>query len=197
MLSYPEDSVRELAYGISRASGSPTSFCLDHWLAAKYVFESNEADRVERAEFFAPIYGVFQSEELRQLIEALAYYMWDDAGRPANTALDFWISAHRHGLAIAAGAIVNALADAANGGTSIKLQNSEIKLKEIAIKLIEEFPVREHLAQIRRTAFYLWQASSGLTGGALDYWLVAENRILDEMRRPTFSGVNYSPRNLH
>lgn len=48
-------------------------------------------------------------------------------------------------------------------------------------KAFETFSPASYLEQIRKAAYYLWEAAGSQYGSTLDFWLAAENRFLESL----------------
>ena len=49
------------------------------------------------------------------------------------------------------------------------------------IEVFEKFSPANYLEQIRKTAYQLWETAGHQHGSALDFWLAAENKVMEPL----------------
>lgn len=177
-----EDWIRKLAYSFYQAIGIQADLTMDYWLAAERIFWSAVKERLRHrwsqvtneavwAATFAQLRAeLFQDGEYRSRVDKLASHMWEYAGRPTHTGLDFVTAAQKHAIAITVWGV-----------------NEAIATGDTVITILEEFSIPAHLERIREAAYYLWRERGGCLENPLKYWLEAESSILMEMQQSDFA----------
>ncbi|MBL8658516.1 MAG: DUF2934 domain-containing protein [Rhodospirillales bacterium] len=159
--------IRSLAHPLWESAARPYGMALDFWLMAEQmIFEMLSASaRLANAatgDNADPEGGQAPNKAIER-VQELAHCMWDNAGRQYELALDCWMSAEQHALAL------NRATKAAREGT-----------RELAA-----LPAPAYLEHIRRKAYFLWESTGQQYGNALDYWLQAEQQVLQAMADAT------------
>ena len=176
-----EDRIRQLAQPLWESAGEQYGTALDCWLMAeKMVLEMAAATtRIVGAALDSAVmpdreFWEKPSAVPTERIREMAYLMWDAAGRQQGAAIDFWLAAEKHVLAVmrAATATVNT-AD----------ENSGAQVHQIALNSQVAY-----LDCVRQTAYSMWEAAGKEYGRALDFWLQAEQQVLDEMTEVAAAG---------
>ncbi len=162
--------IRSLAHPLWESAARPYGMALDFWLMAEQmIFEMLSASaRLANAaagETSGP--GGDNTSPVAPIdrVQDLAHCMWDNAGRQYELALDCWLSAEQHVIAL------TRATKAAREGTH-----------ELAA-----MPAPAYLNHIRRQAYSLWESAGQQYGNALDYWLQAEQQVLQAMAEATAS----------
>jgi hypothetical protein len=166
-----EEDIRGLAQPLWESAARPYGMALDFWLMAEQmVFEMMAASARIQDAAFRPPPPPLAREELPSAVpvgkvRALAECMWESAGRQFGMAQDYWLSAERHVLTMLRAA------------TSLP---SDGKVQPRAAELFALEPTA-YLERIRLMAYNYWEAAGQRYGQALDYWLRAEQEILNTM----------------
>lgn len=155
--------IRALAHPLWESAARPYGMALDFWLMAEQmIFEMLTASaRLASAaagEGDADASGATGAASVAR-VQDLAQCMWDNAGRQYELALDCWLAAERHVMTL------TRATRATREGT-----------RELAT-----LPPPVYLEHIRRNAYHLWEAAGQQYGSALDYWLQAEQQVLQAM----------------
>jgi hypothetical protein len=164
-----EERIRALALPLWESAARPYGVALDFWLMAEQmVLEMMTASARMQAkatsEVPAAVAGVLPEAVPVSRIAELAECMWEAAGRQYGMAQDFWLAAERHVLAMVRAASVPPASPLAGWAGELA-----------------SLPPKPYLDRIRQLAFYLWEAAGRQYGNALDYWLKAEQEVLETM----------------
>lgn len=167
-----EVRIRSLAHPLWESAARPYGMALDFWLMAEQMIlemltASSRLATAASGETAVMAAGDDPAMAAVERVRDLAQCMWDNAGRQYELALDCWLSAERHALALA-----RATASAREGA------------KELAA-----LPAPAYLERIRVNAYVLWEAAGRQYGNALDHWLQAEQQVLSAMAEASASGI--------
>jgi hypothetical protein len=165
-----EERVRELARPMWESAARPYGMALDFWLMAEQMvievmatISRIQADAAAADLPKVPEHRLWPPDAVPVVrIQRLAECMWDSAGRQYGHAQDFWLAAERHVLA---------MIRAAQAGAVSK------EYDEMVADLCT-LPPEAYLERIRIMAYYLWESAGRQYGHALDYWLEAEQSLL-------------------
>lgn len=160
--------IRSLAHPLWESAARPYGMALDFWLMAEQmIFEMLSASarlaNTAAGDNAAADDGQASHKAPVERVQELAHCMWDNAGRQYELALDCWMSAEQHAIAL------SRAAKAAREGT-----------RELAA-----LPAPAYVEHIRRQAYFLWESAGQQYGNALDYWLQAEHQVLRAMADAT------------
>lgn len=164
---------RTLAYHLWRSAGQDYGRTVDFWIMAEQmVVELAVAAArlsgaaVESASAATGLKAPRVAASYVRQINELAFLMWEGAGWRYGEAVDNWLSAERHVMTMAMTA-----------GQRDRRRDPEPDADEPT----DSFSAEAYLEQIRTTAYYMWEAAGRQYGGAMDFWLAAERRVLDGM----------------
>lgn len=167
-----DDRVRGLAQPLWESAARPYGMAMDFWLMAEQmVLEAAAAtSRIQAGMFAVPplpdaVEGLPESVPVARVRE-LARCMWEAAGRQYGMAQDFWLAAEKHVLAMVR--------------ASASLTDAKQETDRLAAELAK-LPPESYLERVRLLAYFTWEASGRRYGEALDYWLRAEQQILNLM----------------
>lgn len=152
--------IRALAHPLWESAARPYGMALDFWLMAEQmIFEMLSASA--RLAITATGNTDSNADSATQAasiarVQDLAQCMWDNAGKQYELALDCWLSAEQHVVAL------TRATKAAREGT-----------RELAA-----LPAPAYLEHIRLNAYSLWESAGQRYGSALDHWLQAEQQVL-------------------
>lgn len=154
--------IRSLAHPLWESAARPVGMALDFWLMAEQMIlemlsASARLANAATGETSLSAGGSPAASVAR--VRELANCMWDNAGRQYELALDCWMSAEKHVF------VMNRAASAAREGA-----------RDLAA-----LPPPAYLEHIRRNAYALWDSAGQQYGNALDYWLQAEQQVLQAM----------------
>jgi hypothetical protein len=165
-----EERVRELAQPMWESAARPYGMAMDFWLMAEQMVlevmataSRLQADTVAEDARSMPEHRLWPPDAVPVArIQRLAECMWESAGRQYGMAQDFWLAAERHVLA---------MIRAATAGP-VSAQYDEM------VQELGTMPPEAYLDRIRIMAYYLWESTGRQYGTALDYWLEAEQCLL-------------------
>ncbi len=165
--------IRSLAHPLWELAARPYGMALDFWLMAEQMIlemlsASSRLATAASGETAVLAAGDDPAMAAVSRVRDLAHCMWDNAGRQYELALDCWLSAERHALALA-----RATASAREGA------------RELAA-----LPAPAYLERIRVNAYALWETAGRQYGHTLDYWLQAEQQVLDAIAEASPSGIS-------
>lgn len=111
-------------------------------------------------------------------MDRLANAMWFRAGSPRDLeAIHIWLAAEKHIRAIAT--------------ATIRTARKGSDLGHAVAGVLKQFSPEAHLERIQTAAFYMSENAEQEAGRSLDYWVEAEERILQEIKagslRPSLS----------
>jgi len=170
-----EHDIRHLAYHIWQTAGRDFSqTALDFWGMAERMVIELTADSIRRANnATATAVGTATAwpSALRALylyrVQELAHIMWSASADQRDRSMDYWLAAEKH---------LRLLTDSA-----VRTASARVGQEEVLVKIFETFSPVDYLEQIRRTAYQLWESADTQNSSALDFWLAAENKILDSL----------------
>ena len=81
--------------------------------------------------------------------------------------MDYWLAAEKH---------LRLLTESA-----ARAAGASLGKEEALAKTFETFSPANYLEQIRKTAYQLWETAGRQYGSALDFWLAAEQKVLDSL----------------
>ena len=175
MENHLEHEIRNIAYDNWLSAGSDLGrTALDFWVMAEQMVVEFTADSARRANIAAA--SALESmaawpSALRALylyrIRELAHCMWSAGTEQHDRSMDYWLAAEKH---------LRLLTESAARSASVGLGR-----EDSLVKAFETFSAANHLEQIRKTAYQLWEATGRQYGSALDFWLAAERKTLDSL----------------
>lgn len=175
-----DERIRGLAQPLWESAARPYGMAIDFWLMAEQmvmeVVTTTARLQSKVAARSAPPDGELPEGMPVARVRELAECMWEAAGRQYGMAQDFWLAAERHVLAMLR--------------ASAFPTNSE--KPGWAAELATLSPAA-YLEQIRRMAYYSWEAAGRSYGNTLDCWLQAERDLLAMMSAATEGGDRTSP----
>ncbi len=169
-----EYEIRNLAYDIWRSAGNEFGRALEFWVMAEQMVIEMTADSARRAN--TAVTSAFENaaawpSALRALylyrIRELAHCMWSAGTEQHDRSMDYWLAAEKH---------LRLLTESAARSASVGLGR-----EDSLVKAFEAFSAANHLEQIRKKAYQLWEATGRQYGSALDFWLAAERKTLDSL----------------
>lgn len=171
-----EHDIRDIAYDFWLNAGTDFSrTALDFWLMAEQMVVELTADSARRAKVAAATAlgnTAAWPSALRALylyrVRELAHNMWSASTEQRDRSMDFWLAAEKH---------VRLLMESAARTASARFGGDQDTL----VRTFETFSATNHLEQIRKTAYQLWEAAGRQYGSALDFWLAAERKTLDTL----------------
>jgi hypothetical protein len=170
-----EQEIRNLAHNIWQSAGNEFSrTALDFWGMAEQMVIELTADSVRRANT-ATVAAVETATAWPSALRALYLYrvrelarcMWSASNEQQERSMDYWLAAEKHLRLLTESAARTA--GASLGG------------EEAMVKTFETFSPANYLEQIRKTAYQLWEAAGRQYGSAFDFWLAAENKIMESL----------------
>jgi len=93
--------------------------------------------------------------------------MWSASSEQHDRSLDYWLAAEKH---------LRLLTESVARTTGASLGREEVFLE-----VFETFSPTTHLEQIRKRAYLLWESAGRQYSSTLDFWLAAEQKILDSL----------------
>lgn len=164
--------IRSLAHPLWESAARPYGMALDFWLMAEQMIlemltASSRLATAASGDMAVSAAGDDPATASVNRVRDLAHCMWDNAGRQYELALDCWLSAERHALALS-----RATTTAREGA------------RELAA-----MPAPAYLDHIRVRAYTLWDAAGRRYGNALDYWLQAEQQVLTAIAEASAVGA--------
>jgi hypothetical protein len=170
-----EHEIRNLAYDIWLTAGTDFSrTALDFWGMAEQMVIEMTADSARRAN--AAAVTVLENVAawpfaLRALyryrIRELAHGMWAAGAEQRERSMDYWLAAEKH---------LRLLAESA-----ARTAGARLGREEALVEVFETFSPANYLEQIRKTAYHLWETAGNQYGSALDFWLAAENKVMESL----------------
>lgn len=171
-----EPEIRNLAYHLWESAGNEFGrTALDFWEMAQRMVIELTADSVRLASTATSAVETTAAwpSALRALyfyrIRELARCMWSAGTEQRDRSMDYWLAAEKH---------LRLLTESAACAAGARLGR-----EEAMAKAFEAFSPASYLEQIRKTAYYLWEAAGSQYGSTLDCWLAAENRILESLTK--------------
>jgi hypothetical protein len=170
-----EHDIRSLAYHIWQTAGGDFSRAtLDFWVMAERMVIELTADSVRRANTAtaAAIENVSSwPSALRALylyrVRELAHSMWSVSAEQRDRSMDYWLAAEKH---------LRLLTESA-----ARTAGARLGREEAMVEAFERFSPANYLEQIRKTAYQLWETAGQQYGSALDFWLAAENKVMESL----------------
>ena len=98
----------------------------------------------------------------------------------ASGALDYWLAAEQH---------LRLLAESA-----VRTAGARLGREEVLARTLETFSPADYLEQIRKTAYQLWETAENQHQSALEFWLAAENRLMDSLAAGGTATASQNPR---
>lgn len=169
-----EHEIRNFAYDIWQSAENGFGRALDFWVMAEQMVIEMTADSARRASNAVTV--AFENaaawpSALRALylyrVRELAHCMWSTSAEQRDRSMDYWLAAEKH---------LRLLTESAARTAGARLGRAEA-----LVKTFETFSPASHLERIRETAYQLWETTGHQYGSALDFWLAAENKILDSL----------------
>jgi len=169
-----EHMIRNLAYDIWLSAGKEFGRALDCWVMAEQMVIELTADSARRANSAAA--SAFETattwpSALRALylyrVRELAHRMWSASTEQHERSMDYWLAAEKH---------LRLLTDSA-----ARTAGASIGKEEAMAKAFETFSPANYLEQIRKTAYQLWETAGHQYSSTLDFWLAAENKIMESL----------------
>ena len=185
-----EHYIRNLAYHIWRSAGNDFGqTALDFWVMAEQMVIEMTADSVRRAnsatattvETVTAWPAALRALYLYRVRE-LAHCMWSASTEQREGSMDYWLAAKQH---------LRLLTESAARTTGATLG------KEAALaKTFETLSPANYLEQIRKVAYHLWEMAESQHQSALDFWLAAEDRIMESLASSGTSTASQGLRSL-
>ena len=170
-----ENDIRHLAYHIWQTAGRDFSHnALDFWAMAERMIIELTADSIRRANTATAT--VLENTTawpaaLRTLylyrVRELARDMWLTSAEQRDRSLDYWLAAEKH---------LHLLTESA-----VRTAGARLGRGEALAETFEAFSPADYLEQIRKMAYQLWETAENQHQSALDFWLAAENRIMESL----------------
>lgn len=176
MENHLESEISDLANHIWRSAGIDFSrTALDFWGMAERMVIELTADSVYLANTATNL-AIENAKTWPSALRALYLYRVRELAHCMNSAsieqrersMDFWLAAEKH-LQLLAEAAARA-ASAHNG-----------KKEEAVARIFETFSAIDYLEQIRKRAHQLWETAENQNRSALDFWLAAENKMVESL----------------
>lgn len=170
-----EHDIRHLAYSIWQTAGRDFGqTALDFWAMAERMTIELTADSVRRANTATAVAvetATVWPPALRALylyrVRELAHSMWSTSTEQRDRSMDYWLAAEKH---------LRLLTESAACAAGTRLGR-----EEALANTFEAFSPADYLEQIRKTAYQLWESAESQHSSALDFWLAAENKILESL----------------
>jgi hypothetical protein len=170
-----EHDIRNLAYHIWRSAGNDFGqTALDFWVMAEQMVieltaysvrlaNTATATAVETATTWPLALRALYQYRVREL----AHCMWSASTEQRERSMDYWLAAEKH-LRL----LTELTAHTASAG---------LGRQEVLAKTFEKFSPADYLEQIRKVAYQFWETAESQHNSALDFWLAAENRIMESL----------------
>ena len=170
-----EHEIRNLAHHIWLTATTDFSrTALDFWVMAEQMVIEMTADSARRANTAAAAASETTAawpSALRALylyrIRELANSMWSASAEQRDRSMDYWLAAEKH---------LHLLTELA-----ARTAGDRLGREETMVEAFETFSPVSYLEQIRKTAYQLWETAGRQYGPALDFWLAAENKIMESL----------------
>lgn len=170
-----EPEIRNLAYHLWQSAGHEFGrTALDFWeMAERMVVELTAASvrRANAATASAIETAAAWPSALRALylyrVRELAHRMWSASAEQHERSMDYWLAAEKH---------LRLLTESA-----ARAAGASLGREEAMARTFETFSPANYLEQIRETAYYLWEVAGREYGSALDFWLAAEQRMMESL----------------
>lgn len=170
-----EHEIRNLAHDIWLMAGCDFGrTALDFWVMAEQMvieLTADSARRMNAATASALENAAAWPSALRTLylyrVRELAHCMWLAGTEQRDHSMDYWLAAEKH---------LRLLTESAARTASAGLGK-----EDTLVKTFEMFSPANHLEQIRKTAYQLWETAGRQYGSAFDFWLAAEKKTLDSL----------------
>lgn len=172
-----DHDIRNLAYHIWQTAGRDFGqTALDFWaMAERMVIEltADSARRTSAAAVSALENATTWPSALRALyryrVRELARCMWSASTEQRERSMDYWLAAEKH---------LRLLTESAAG-----VGGAHLGREEALARIFETFSPADYLEQIRKMAYHLWETAEDQHHSAMDFWLAAENRIMESFTR--------------
>ncbi|MFZ1643714.1 MAG: DUF2934 domain-containing protein [Candidatus Contendobacter sp.] len=168
-----EHDIRDLSYHLWQTAGREFGqTALDFWAMAEQMVIELTADSARRANVATA--SAFENavtwpSALRALylyrVRELARCMWSASTEQRERSMDCWLAAEKH---------LRLLTESAARTAGVRLGR-----EEALARTFETFSPADYLEQIRKTAYHLWETAENQHQSTLDFWLAAENRIME------------------
>lgn len=191
-----EPEIRNLAYHLWQSAGHEFGqTALDFWEMAERMVVELTADSVRRANAAAASAietAAAWPSALRALylyrVRELAHHMWSASTEQHERSMDYWLAAEKH---------LRLLTESA-----VRAAGASLGREEAAVNAFEAFSPANYLEQIRETAYYLWEAAGRQYGSTLDFWLAAEQKMMESLAggqaaRPSKNANPPAPKTAH
>jgi len=170
-----EPEIRNLAYHLWQSAGDEFGrMALDFWAMAEQMVVELTADSVRRANTAATSAietAAAWPSALRALylyrVRELAHCMWSASAEQHERSMDYWLAAEKH---------LRLLTESA-----ARTAGASLGREEAMVRTFETFSPANYLEQIRKTAYQLWEAAGRQYGSAFDFWLAAEQTIMESL----------------
>lgn len=169
-----EHEIRHLAYHIWQTTQDRFGQAVDFWvMAEQMVVELTAASAALAKDTLSSATEAAMAwpPTLRSLylyrIHQLAHCMWENHAERHERSMDYWLAAEKH---------VRLLME-----TAARTAGPNQNTTELIAQAFEKFSPSDYLDQIQKTAHQLWEIGGRPYQSALDFWLAAENQILDLM----------------
>lgn len=170
-----EPEIRNLAYHLWQSAGDEFGrMALDFWEMAEQMVVELTADSVRRANTAATSAietAAAWPSALRALylyrVRELAHCMWAANAEQQERSMDYWLAAEKH---------LRLLTESA-----ARTAGASLGREEAMVRTFETFSPANYLEQIRKTAYQFWEAAGRQYGSAFDFWLAAEQTIMESL----------------
>ena len=169
-----ENEIRNLAYDMWRSAEYEFGHALDFWAMAEQMIVEMTADSARRATTAAATAmetATAWPSALRALylyrVRELAHSMWTTSTEQRDRSMDYWLAAEKH---------LRLLTESAARTAGARLGKGDG-----LVDAFETFSPVNYLEQIRKVAYQLWESAGRQYGSALDFWLAAEQKVLDSL----------------
>lgn len=180
-----EHEIRDLAYHIWQAAQDRFGQAIDFWLMAEQMvieLTAASANLANTTATSATEAAATWPTALRALylyrVRQLAHRMWQASTEQHERSMDYWLAAEKHMQQL-----MQAAARTADASRSAE--------ERVAIAF-ETFSPTSYLDEIRKTAYYLWEEAGRQYGSAFDFWLAAENMIMEALASGGMSNLSKS-----
>ncbi len=167
-----ENEIRNLAYDMWRSAEYEFGHALDFWAMAEQMIVEMTADSARRATTAAATAmetATAWPSALRALylyrVRELAHSMWTTSTEQRDRSMDYWLAAEKH---------LRLLTESAARTAGARLGKGDG-----LVDAFETFSPVNYLEQIRKVAYQLWESAGRQYGSPLDFWLAAEQKVLD------------------
>lgn len=169
-----EHQIRNLAYDMWRSAESEFGHALDFWAMAEQMVVEMTADSARRANVAASSaleIATAWPAALRALylyrVRELAHNMWIAGTEQRDRSMDYWLAAEKH---------LRLLTE-----STVRTAGTRLGNENLLVDTFEKFSPANYLEQIRTLAYQLWETAGRQYGSALDFWLTAEQKVLESL----------------